>query len=262
MHFLDVDGLRIAYQQGGSGPCVVLLHSIFTDSRIWAAQIEALSDQFTVLAWDAPGCGESADPPPGWTMTDFAALLGRTLDSLEKDAVHLVGAAWGSTLALELYRQRPQLVRSLVLTSAYAGWKGSLSAEEVERRLTRFRTELADPPQSFIGSWIPTFLTPGASREMVDAVVDMMLAVHPDGARCMAEAMAQSDHRALLPEIAAPVLVINGEADRRAPLAVAEVIHRAIPGAKLEIIPGAGHLPYLERPEAFNTAVRNFLAGL
>jgi len=240
---------------------LVLLHSILTDSRVWRHQIDGLSDAYTVIAWDAPGCGRSGELSSAPGMNDYARLLGRFLEQLDIGAAHVAGAAWGSTLGLELYRLQPETVKTLTLTSAYAGWKGSLSAEEVARRLERFRRETNLPPESFIGSWIPTFVTPGASKETVDAIVDMMRELQPHGCRCMAEALAESDHRAFLPSVAVPVLVINGEADRRAPVAVARAIHEAIPGSRLELIPAAGHLPYLERAEPFNAAVRAFLTA-
>lgn len=259
MPSIDIDGNRITYQLEGAGPPLCFLHSIFTDSRVWQHQIDFFAPGFTVVAWDAPGCGGSGPPSAPWDMARYAATLAAFLDALSITQAHFAGAAWGSTLALELYRQRPDLVRSLVLCSAYAGWKGSLSAEEIARRLDRFQRETGQPPESFIGSWIPTFVTPGASRETVDAIVAMMRDLHPEGSRCMASALADCDHRAMLPEIKIPVLVVNGEADRRAPLAVARAIHEAIPGSTMEVIAGAGHLPYLERPGDFNKVVGGFL---
>lgn len=261
MPVVSIDGQHISYQQRGSGPVLLLLHSILTDSRVWQHQIDALSDVFTVIAWDAPGCGGSANMTGTPDMPAYGQNLAAFLDHLGLSSVHVAGAAWGSTLGLELYRLRPDLVKTLTLTSAYAGWKGSLSAEEVTRRLERFRRETIQPPEAFIGSWIPTFVTPGASRQTVDAIVDMMREVQPLACRCMAEALAESDHREFLSQITVPVLVVNGEADRRAPVAVARAIHEAIPGSRMEVIPGAGHLPYLERSEAFNAAVRTFLTG-
>lgn len=260
MPSIDIDGFQISYQQRGNGPPLLFLHSIFTDWRIWEHQLADFEHEYSVIAWDAPGCGGSALPPARWDMTHYAEMLIAFLQGIGASSAHIAGAAWGSTLALELWRLRPDLVRSLVLASAYAGWKGSLTAEEIARRLDRFELESGQPPETFIGSWIPTFVTPGASKETIDAIVAMMRDLHPEGSRIMAAALAECDHRASLPDIAVPVLVINGEGDRRAPLAVAQAIHQAIPGSELQIVAGAGHLPYLERPQVFNEAVRTFLA--
>ena len=63
MHEVEISGLRIAFERKGEGLPLVLLHGALSDSRAWRRQLEELSDEFTVVAWDAPGCGRSADPP-------------------------------------------------------------------------------------------------------------------------------------------------------------------------------------------------------
>ena len=94
------------------------------DSRDWRRQLEGLSDEFTVVAWDAPGCGESSDPDPPETFGAdvYADCLAEFIEALELERPHVLGLSWGGGLALELYRRRPDLPRSLVLASAYAGW--------------------------------------------------------------------------------------------------------------------------------------------
>ena len=72
MDQIEVKGLRIAYQQAGEGPALVLLHGgLGLDSREWRRQLEGLSDEFTVMAWDMPGCGQSSDPPEGFGASDY-----------------------------------------------------------------------------------------------------------------------------------------------------------------------------------------------
>ena len=97
--------LRIAYQQAGDGPPLVLLHGILDDSRVWRRQLDALSDEFTVLAWDAPGCGASSDPPDGFTLHDYAECLAAWLAAIGVERPHILGLSWGGTLALQLYRE-------------------------------------------------------------------------------------------------------------------------------------------------------------
>ena len=86
--------------------------------------------------------------------------------------------------------------------------------------------------------------------------------LHPAGTRTMLQAMAEADLGDVLPRIEVPTLLLYGELDQRSPLAVAEELHRSIPGSRLAVLPGVGHLASAERPEEFNAAVRVFLLGL
>src|SRR3989442_10838627 len=114
MERVEVEGLTIAYERAGTGPVVILLHGGISDSREWRRQIDGLRGEFTLVAWDAPGCGQSSDPPETFRMPDYAACLVSFIEALALDSPHVVGLSFGATLALELFRQRPMLPRSLV----------------------------------------------------------------------------------------------------------------------------------------------------
>src|SRR6266568_9414642 len=97
----------IAYRREGSGPTLVLLHGFLCDSRCWRTQLESLSDQFRVVAWDAPGAGTSSDPSDRFTITDWARCLDGFLDVVGVESAHILGLSWGGMLAQELYRLHP-----------------------------------------------------------------------------------------------------------------------------------------------------------
>lgn len=119
---LSVDGLTIGYERAGHGQPLVLLHGYVGDgAATWWPQLDGLSDELDVIAWDAPGSGVSSDPPESFTLADFADCLGRFIDELGVARPHVAGLSFGGALALELYRRRPDIPRSLVLLSAYAG---------------------------------------------------------------------------------------------------------------------------------------------
>lgn len=82
METIEVGGLRIAFERAGEGPPLVLLHGVLADSRIWRRQLDALSAEFTVVAWDAPGCGRSSDPPETFRLPEYADSLGAFIDAL------------------------------------------------------------------------------------------------------------------------------------------------------------------------------------
>lgn len=262
MDSVEVAGLRIAYQRAGRGPSLVLLHGAYEDSRTWRRQLEGLSDEFTVFAWDSPGCGQSDDPPPDLTGPDLGGALAGFLAAAVPGRAHVLGLSWGSCVALELYKGNPEAVASLVLASAYAGWAGSLPPDEVERRIAQITAELDRPAESFIGDWLPTLFTGRADPAVVQESIDITSDFHPAGMRAILNALGRSDYRDVLPAIAVPTLLLYGAEDVRSPLDVARDMHRRIPGSELVVIPDVGHLAPCEAPEAFNAEVRRFLQRL
>lgn len=259
MDQLEVEGLRIAYERAGEGPPIVLLHGFVGDSREWRRQIDGLSDEFTVVAWYAPGSGRSSDPPESFRMPDYADCLAGFVDALGLGRPHVAGLSFGGGLALELYRRHPTIPMTLVLAAAYAGWAGSLPPEVVEQRL-RQSLQLADrPPDQFVRAMIPTLFSESASAERVDEFAAIMSEFHPAGFRAMARSLAEADLRDVLPRIDVPTLLLYGDKDVRAPLNVAEDLHAAIPTSRLVVLPGVGHMSSLEAAERFNAEVRSFL---
>ena len=257
-----VNGLSIAYQCVGSGPALVLLHGFSLDSRSWRPQIEGLSDRFTVIAWDAPGTGQSQDPPPTFGIGDWAEALAGVLDAAGAQRAHVVGLSWGGLLAQEFYRRHPPRVMSLVVAGTYAGWKGSLPAPQPEQRLEGCIKDSSLPPAQFVQKYLPGMLGDAPSDQVRNELGDIMADFHPAGFRLMAAALAHADTRELLPTIRVPTLLIWGDADKRSALSVGQAIHDAIPGARLAVIPGAGHLSNLERPSEFNAIVGDFCLPL
>jgi pimeloyl-ACP methyl ester carboxylesterase len=259
METIEVDGLDIAYQRAGVGPPLVLLHGYVGDGpTTWRRQIEALSDEFTVVAWDAPGAGRSSDPPEPFGMAGYADCLAGFVRRLGLGRPHVAGLSFGGALALELYRRHPALPMTLILASAYAGWGGSLPADVAEQRLQQALVLARLSPEEFVGALLPTMFSEATPPEVVDEFGASMLAFHPAGFRAMARASAE-DLRDVLPHIHVPTLLVYGDKDVRAPLTVAEDLHAAIPGSTLVVLPDTGHVGNIEAPEAFNRAVRTFL---
>jgi len=257
---IDISGLRIGYERRGAGAPLVLLHGGFgLDSRSWRRQLDALSDEYSVLAWDAPGCGRSSDPPDSFRLPDYADCLAGLIDALGLDRPHVLGLSFGGALALELYRRHATVPRTLVLAGAYAGWAGSLPAEVVEERLHRVLREADLPPEQWVPGYIPGMLTESAPQDLIDEVVSLMCNVRPAANRTMIRAIAEADLRDVLPRIEIPTLLLYGDADKRSPLDVAVALHAQIPGSRLVVLPAVGHLSNVEAADEFNRVVRDFL---
>jgi pimeloyl-ACP methyl ester carboxylesterase len=262
VEYADVAGVRVAYRRAGAGPPLVLLHGSVSDSRVWRVELETFAADFTVVAWDAPGCGGSEDVADNFLMPDYAQHLAGLLDSLGLGPAHVLGHSWGSTAALELCLLRPELVRSLLLVGGYAGWKGSLPADEVDRRL-QFGLQAADAlPTAFDPATMPGLFSDAMPVDRAVELARIMSDIRAPATRTMARALAACDLREQLPRIGVPTLVVAGENDVRSPLPVAEALAGGIPGARLAALPGLGHECYLESPATFERAVRRFLGDV
>lgn len=255
-----INGQAVAVEVAGSGPPLVLLHGILQDSRSWRRQLDGLRDEFTVVAWDAPGCGESADPPSTWRFAEYADCLAAVITSLELVDPVIGGLSWGGALAIEFQRRHPGVASALVLASAYAGWAGSLPPQVRDERLASCLAQSRMPAADFVPEWMPGLLTGGT---FADEVTAMMSDFHPDGFRTMAHAVAEADLRPVLPTIDVPVLLLYGDDDKRAPAdTVGAALAAPIPKARLVVIPEAGHLCNIEQAERFDDAIRTFVGAV
>ncbi len=257
----DVNGLSVAYERNGEGPPLVLLHGVLCDSRVWSKQLLDLSNEFTVVAWDAPGAGRSSDPPESFAMADWVDCLAGLIDEIGINQAHILGLSLGGILAQEFYRRHPARTRSLILADTYAGWRGSLPESVCEERLATCLREASMPANEFVPKWIPGLFSDAAPDELRVELAAIMSDFHPVGYRLMIQT-ANLDTRDLLPNIQVPTLLVWGDADRRAPMTVAHQLRDAIPRARLAIIPGAGHVSNLEQPARFNAEVRGFCRSL
>ncbi len=262
MEFVTVGGQRIAYRERGDGPPLVLLHGWPLDSRESWRQLEALSDEFRVVAWDAPGAGQSSDPPDTARLADWAHWLAEFIEVLDLAPAHVAGLSFGGGLALELFRQRREVVRSLILMSAYAGWGGSLPPDEVEARLELTRRNAELPPMRWAPALIETLLPEGSDEELAVELAAMLADFHPDATRTSLHAFAKADLRDTLARVDVPTLLIYGELDVRSPRGVWEPIHKAIGHSRLVVIPEVGHMVDMQAPKRCNAEIRAFVRNI
>jgi pimeloyl-ACP methyl ester carboxylesterase len=259
---VEVEGLAIAYERAGAGPPIVLLHGFVGDSREWRRQVESLSDAFTVVAWDAPGAGRSSDPPESFRMPDYADCLARFVDALRLEGPNVVGLSFGGALALELYRRYPTVPSTLVIAGGYAGWPGSLPAEVGEQRLAVSLQVSELPGEQFAAAMLPTLFAESAPADRVDEFAGIMSEFHPAGFRAMVRSLAETNLRDVLGRIEIPTLLVYRDRDIRASVAVGEDLHAAIPGSRLTVLAGVGHMMNVEVAEQLNDEIRAFLLGL
>jgi pimeloyl-ACP methyl ester carboxylesterase len=254
---LQINGINISYRRAGNGPPLMFIHGGAEDSRTWTPQLKALSDEFTVIAWDEPGAGKSSDVPDNFELSDYADCFAGLITQLDLAPVHLVGLSWGSTVSLELYRRHPHLVRTMILAGGYAGWKGSLGEEEAHARLAEARKKLSAPDNQFDPT-LPGLFAGDPPTKFVPLLNAMAADVRPRSLQTVLEIMGKTDLNHVLPTINVPTLLLWGELDVRSPLRIAKEFELKIPNARLVVIPDCGHVVNLQAPEAFNEAVRYF----
>lgn len=262
MDHVDVGGIQIAYTRAGSGPPLVLLHGAPADSRTWQWMLPDLARDHTVVAWDAPGFGQSADIDDTWRAAQFADALASFIDVLSLERPHLVGHSFGTMIALTLCQRHSGLAASLVLIGGYAGWAGSLPAEEVTRRLEMF-LHMADLGDAFDPKSYPGLFTDLIPADRDQALETMMREnIRPATIRAAGYIGAETDLRPVLPTVDIPTLILHGDADARSPLTNAEGLHSAIPTSQLAVLAKLGHACVVENPEACTTAIRQFVKNL
>lgn len=255
---IEVDGHDIAYREAGRGPALILLHGFLSDSRVWLSQLEGLSDDFRVVAWDAPGAGLSSDPTEPFTTADYVRCLARFLEALDIDRAHMLGLSWGGILLQEFYRRHAGRCRSLILAGTYAGWRGSLPEEVWKARLAGCLEDADGPPEALVVKFLPGLFGDAPPEALRDEAAAIVSEFHPVGFRLMTLSCAEVDTRDLLPTIAVPTLLVWGDDDRRSPLDIAHEFRDSIPNSELAVIADAGHVSNMEQPEAFNACVRRF----
>lgn len=256
-----VGGERVGYLRAGKGWPVVLLHGGLADARAWRRQLATFADDHDVVAWDAPGCGASDDPPGDTPLAGYADRLAAFVDALGLERPHLVGLSFGGGLALATAARHPRLAASVVAASAYAGWGGSLPPGEVRRRVASAERACDEPPPAWLPDFLESLYGSNGPDETADELAEIASERRPEGARAMLHAFADADLTDDLPTIEAPTLLLYGEEDVRSPRPVAEAIRAGVPDARLTMLSGVGHVLPVEAPDRFDAEVLAFFSA-
>ena len=255
----EVNGFSVAYERTGDGPALVLLHGFTHDSRVWRQQLEALADQFTVIAWDAPGAGQSSDPPETFGIVDWADCLAGFLDAAGVYHADIIGLSWGGPGPGVL--SAPRRAGAVIGPGRYVRRLEGLASRTGPRGAPGGLLARCVAAE-FVPRYLPGMFGKSPPQEARDELARIMTDFHPVGFRLMATALAYADTRDLLPKIHVPTLLVWGDADVRSPMTVAHQMRDAIPGARLSVIAGAGHVSNLEEPAQFNAEVREFCSSV
>ena len=246
----------IAYREAGSGPPLILLHGLAGSSKSWEAQFGALANIRRVIAWDCPGYGGSDEQPgDAPTLADYADALLAFADGLGLERFDLLGHSMGGVIAGRFAALQPDRVRRLILSGTRTGF----TRRDPASFLSRIEELRSLTPEEFGARRADGMVAASAPRETWRRVAAVAAAVRPAGFAAAARMLTRADNADLLHRIRAPALVLAGEADRIALPAGAEALAQAV-AARLIMIAGAAHAPYLEQAAAYNDALRTFLS--
>jgi 4,5:9,10-diseco-3-hydroxy-5,9,17-trioxoandrosta-1(10),2-diene-4-oate hydrolase len=262
---IEVDGIRLAYDDEGSGPPLVCLHSIAHGARDFAALRARLRSRHRVVALDWPGHGRSADDHAPASAARYAELLAGFVAALGLRDVVLIGNSIGGSAALRYAASRPGFVRALVLVD-------SAGLDQVDRLIRAVTRAMA----AFFAAgargarWFPRafdlyyrlLLTEQPARAQRARIVAAAVELAPrlvEAWRSFGEPSA--DVRALAADLACPVLVAWARHDRVLQLRRSMPCIATIPNRRVELFAG-GHAPFLECPDAFCRALESFLEGI
>ena len=255
---IKANGIDVNYLVEGEGPWLTLSHSLACNLHMWDEEAKRLSRRYKVLRYDTRGHGGSGAPAGAYTLELLADDLHALLRALGAQSTHFVGLSMGGMIGQTFALKYPGVFTSLALcdtTSRYPADAAGVWAERIKTVEAQGMEPLVEPT---LARW---FTAPfRKARPEVEAKVAAMIRSTPvPGYVGCCHAIPKIDLTARLAEIRCPSLVIVGEDDPGTPVAMAEDIHRALPGSKLAIIPSAAHLANLEQPDAFNQALGEFV---
>jgi pimeloyl-ACP methyl ester carboxylesterase len=254
------EGVRLAYDVEGSGQPLLLIQGLGYGRRGWGPAPSMLARGFQVVTFDNRGFGESDVPPGPYTTGQLADDALAVLDAAEIGRAHVIGISLGGMAAQELVLAQPERVLKLVLCSTTPGGPNSVPMPQQTVALMGRQADL--DPQEALRLFVVNALSPDPPDELVEEIVAYRVANPPDGAGWWALAGAGATHDAMarLGTIRVPTLVVHGTADNVVDVRNAPLLADAIPGARLELFDGGGHLLPWERPEEFTALVEEFLA--
>jgi 3-oxoadipate enol-lactonase len=254
-----VNNVRLSYRDSGGGAApLLLLHGLGSSGQIWDGLALALTPAHRVIAPDLRGHGASAKPRGGYSVRLLADDVAALLDHLGVEAAAVCGLSMGGAIAQTLAVDHRARVRALVLedtwgypTPAFAAALGARIQAVREHGLAHYAE--AAIPQVFSERFR------AANPQALDDYRARNAQLDPEAIQSVMRGLVAFDPRGRLATVRVPTLVVVGSEDRLTPRLHAEYLHRVIPGSRLEVVEGAGHIPHLEAPAVFTRLLLDFL---
>ena len=249
--------ISLYYEEHGSGEPLLFLHGLGTDGRSWEYQRDVFAEHFRVIVADVRGHGRSAKPLGPYSVPQFADDIFALLEHLAIDAVHLLGLSMGGMIGFQMAVDQPKRFNSLTVVNSGPG----LVANNLKERwqILQRRLVLNFWSMEKVGEFIGERLFPEPRQaEYKEMFVQQMRENDPKAYKAATNALIGWSVRQRLHQIQCPVLVVSGDMDYT-PVANKEAYTRLLPTARLHVVNNSRHATPIDQPEAFNTAVLQFL---
>jgi len=265
MPHANANGIQIAYEVRGSGPPLLLINGFRRSRLAWQEGfLRPLAARFRLVLMDNRGTGHSDKPQDGYSVEAFADDSAGLLQALGIPRAHVFGVSMGGMIAQRVATRHPEQVQGLGLGCTHCGGKAAIAGErriwELLRMLPTAERDAREVARLLEEAYyMPEFRA--ANRPYLDCLFDLQNQ-NPTPTHAVqghAKAIDAFDGSADLERIHAPTLVLTGDSDPLIPPANSRLIAQRIPGARLEILPHASHLFWIEKPqEAANAVIRFF----
>lgn len=264
--YVEVNGLRLCYQEFGQGENVLILPGLGTSIDFWQHNIPALARDFHVVAVDPPGFGKSDKPDAAYKLGWICRQIVAFLDARGIDRTHVIGGSMGGHLALILALEYPERIDKLVLMGSVGNWSRVGPLAEIALATLWNDAVVAE----FIRTQWPTIYGKMFARQTpyTRSLFYYQMAVRANGGKYTAEGLAsartllsiiRTSCRDRLGELDRPVLVIWGQADTIHAARNGHDFRRLLPRSRLVIVPDAAHEVMVDQPATFNHLARAFL---
>lgn len=273
MPYADVNGTRLYYEVEGTGEPLVLIPGLGLDHTYYAQGVPRMSQAVQTIAVDPRGVGRSAMDDDEHSVEVWADDIAALIEHLGHGSAHVLGTSLGGTIALSAAVRHPERVRSLIAVGAFSELNRSVELNYGLRKRLIARLGMTEEIADFISLWImtPQFLDSERGAAIADGLRAGISRNDPARYTAFLDAILRLGRRhdghvppltAQLEKITAPVLVACADNDHFIPAELSRIIHSAVPGARWAEIPGGGHIPFIEAPDAVSEAVIEFVTSV
>ncbi len=249
--------MNIKWESSGDGPPLLLIQGLGYGRWGWEPIVPGLAARHRVIRFDNRGIGESDKPEGPYTAAQMAGDALQVLDEAGIERANVIGASLGGMIAQELAVAAPERVDKLVLCCTTPGGPDAVPMPDVTLRLFAEAPSLA--PEVALRRFVENALGNDPPAELVDELVARRMANPPDPAGWQAQAAAGMGFQGVEAEITAPTLIVAGTADNVVDYRNADLLAARIPGSRVELLEGCGHLFFWEQPNESVRILERFL---